>query len=44
VRYRLEALIGEVCLVNSLCCPVLRIGVCIGWLSVWYGGNLVLDV
>jgi len=43
MRHGLKGLIGEVHLVNSLCCSVPRIRASISWSSVWHSGNLVLD-
>ena len=40
MRYRLEDLIGEVCLVDPPCCSVPRIGVSIGWSSIGHSSDL----
>jgi len=42
-RHRLEGLIGELCLVNPLSCSIPCIRVSIGRLSIWHGGDLVLN-
>jgi len=43
MRHGLKGLIGEVRLVDPLCCFVPHIGISVGWSSIRHGGNLVLD-
>jgi len=42
-QYGLKGFIGEVYLVDPLCCSVSCIGVSIGQLFIWHSGDLVLD-
>ena len=43
MRHGLKGLVSKVRLVDPPCCSVPRVRISVGRLSVWHGGNLVLD-